>query len=115
MFPNYGPLDVLKEFFKIYSKWSWSDTPVLIEDAIDELNIHHNKDQYFKKYFFNYRTDFLKFAKVHVITPYFPCMNSTQAVTDVGLNVIKKFLNEGHEIIDRPRILFNLDAEINWE
>lgn len=77
MFPNYGPIDIIKEFFKVYSKWSWSDTPVLIEEPEEEPNIIHNKDQYFKKYFYKDRLDFLKSAKVHIITPCFPCMNTT--------------------------------------
>jgi poly(A) polymerase Pap1 len=77
MYPNLGPIDIVKKFFIIFSKWSWSDTPVLIEEALDEPNIYHNKDQYFKKYFIYVRPDFLKTAKMHIITPSFPCMNST--------------------------------------
>jgi len=42
MFPNYATIDILKQFFLIYSKWIWSEMPVLIEEAVDEPNISHN-------------------------------------------------------------------------
>jgi len=52
MYPNKCAIDILKYFFIIYSKWSWHEIPVIIEDVIDEPNIIHNKDQFNKKFLF---------------------------------------------------------------
>jgi len=49
MFPNYSPIDILIQFFTIYSKWNWHEIPIIINEVIDEPNNIHNKDQFNKK------------------------------------------------------------------
>ena len=42
----------------------------------------------------------MKLAKMHIVTPSFPCMNSSQAVNDSSLNVMKRFLQESDDLIN---------------
>ena len=51
---------------------------------------------------------------MRVITPSFPCMNSSGTVTESSLNVIKKFFKESVDIIEKSCRIFYLENLIDF-
>ncbi len=52
---------------------------------------------------------------MHIITPSFPCMNSSQAVNDSTLNVMKYFLKQSADLIELQNANPQKDYLKSWD
>lgn len=93
LYPNYTASRLLEKFFQIYDSWEWDKTPIKIKEIQEEKNNSKSIDQWNEK-------DMGK-NKMSVITPAFPCMNSSHNVTAVSLSVLKDFFREGYNMISK--------------
>ncbi len=102
MFPNYKPNRLLEKFFHYYENWDWVKIPVKIEEIIDEKHNPKHLEQWTEAQ--------MDKSLMSIITPAFPCMNSSHAVTQASLNILKNFLKEGNGIIKEikaKKVLWN--------
>ena len=91
MFPNYQPSRLVEKFFHYYESWDWQKIPVKIEEIVEEKHKPKHLEQWTE-------ADMEK-NLMSIITPAFPCMNSSHSVTHASLNVLKNMLREGNGII----------------
>jgi len=91
MFPNFLPNKLLEKFFHYYESWDWEKIPVKIEDIIEEKHKPKHLEQWTEIQ--------MEKSLMNIITPAFPCMNSSHAVIQASLNILKNFLREGNGII----------------
>lgn len=89
LYPNAAPSTLVSRFFKVYELWKWPN-PVLLCPIVDAglghkvwhpLPKHLNKDL------------------MPIITPVYPCMNSTHNVCDSTLYKLKSEFKRGHELV----------------
>eukprot|EP00698_Gefionella_okellyi_P014579 TRINITY_DN4043_c0_g1_i1.p1 TRINITY_DN4043_c0_g1~~TRINITY_DN4043_c0_g1_i1.p1 ORF type:complete len:624 (+),score=119.96 TRINITY_DN4043_c0_g1_i1:276-2147(+) len=90
LYPNAAPSVLVSRFFRVMSLWKWP-APVILK-AIDDNSLGHRV------------WDPKRFPRdglhlMPVITPAYPCMNSTHNVSKSTLRVMKEALNEGASIM----------------
>eukprot|EP01087_Luapelamoeba_hula_P004174 TRINITY_DN1411_c1_g1_i2.p1 TRINITY_DN1411_c1_g1~~TRINITY_DN1411_c1_g1_i2.p1 ORF type:complete len:851 (+),score=162.20 TRINITY_DN1411_c1_g1_i2:490-3042(+) len=91
LYPNAVPSTLVTRFFRVYEVWKWPN-PVLLT-AIDNgrlglgLQVWNPKTSYQDK-----------FHLMPIITPAYPCMNSTHNVSYSTLEILKQEFKRGKEI-----------------
>jgi poly(A) polymerase Pap1 len=73
-------------FFWCYSEWEWNKVAIKLYEIEDEPDNPINKDNWQGK-----AEDF-KNGKIFVITPSFPCMNSSHNITESSFIVLKDLI-----------------------
>lgn len=104
LFPKYKTNRLLEMFFKYYDDWEWENLPVKIEDIKDEKNNPKSPEQWTEKELESYKN------KMFVITPAFPCMNSSHNVSNASLSVIKNFFRESNQVLKEIKL-----KKKNWK
>jgi poly(A) polymerase len=111
LFPNLKPNKLVQKFFQYYSMWNWNEFPVKIE----EIKTFEHLERFNEMQWYD-PTSTIGMEKISqrkkdeytspmmVITPAFPCMNSTKKVTRTNLEVIKDQLQQGKEIVQQKPI-----------
>ncbi|CAM8924527.1 unnamed protein product [Rhodiola kirilowii] len=101
LFPNALPNMLVSRFFKVYAKWKWPN-PVLL-CAIEEGSLgfpvwdprRHPRD---------------RFHLMPIITPAYPCMNSSYNVSSSTLRIMTEELERANEICE------SMEGDtMNWE
>lgn len=100
LFPNFKPNKLLVNFFKFYSEWQWDIYQVQIAEIQYKTFIPDKQWSPEEK------------SPMMVITPAFPCMNSTYNVSASTLKVITHHLKEGWDIIFR---CMNERKPVEWK
>jgi len=100
LFPNFKPNKLLMNFFKFYSEWQWEIYQVQIAEIQYKTFMPDNQWTPDEK------------SAMMVITPAFPCMNSTYNVSSTTLKVISAHLKEGWDIIFRGT---NERKPVDWK
>jgi poly(A) polymerase len=92
LYPNAAPSTLLTRFFRIYEKWPWP-APVQLTEIVD-LPMGHRiwNPQVF-------RSD--RSHLMPIITPAYPCMNSTFNVSRSTLSIMQAEFKRGSEITQR--------------
>lgn len=94
MFPNFTPLKICERFFLVYSRWNWSN-PVTLCPIVQSSEVGLMG--------FKIWNPKINASDRHhlmpVITPAFPCMNSTYNVTETTRRVIISELARGNDIL----------------
>lgn len=73
-------------FFETYSKWDWQWVPVKLYEIEEDEDNPMNKENWLGK------QEDLEKGKMFIITPSFPCMNSSHNITESSLIVIKELI-----------------------
>lgn len=105
IYPNYNISQLICKFFRVYSIWNWK-YPVLIQN-IKKYNIEGLKN------FTIWDPEKNVKDKLHImpiITPAFPCMNSTHNVTYCTRSILIEEFKRAHSIINYMDL--NPDADI---
>lgn len=106
LYPYAAPAKLVLKFFAIFSEWDWSRAVQLcpIKEYSGEAGL-----MYF--HVWNPKVNAHdRFQNMAVITPSFPCMNSTYNVTQTTLNVLKGEFSRGHKMCNMVR-----KGEATWE
>ncbi|CDU18947.1 hypothetical protein YYC_01850 [Plasmodium yoelii 17X] len=106
IYPNYNISQLICKFFRVYSIWNWK-YPVLIQN-IKKYNIEGLKN------FTIWDPEKNVKDKLHImpiITPAFPCMNSTHNVTYCTRSILIEEFKRAHSIINYMDS--NPDADIS--
>ena len=93
MYPNAAPSTLLTKFFTVYQQWNWGKVPVLLR-PIEEGN--YNFKVWNPK--LNPRD---KQHLMPIITPSYPCMNSTFNVSKTTLKDMKSEFERGASITSK--------------
>ena len=94
MYPNYTPLKICEKFFLVYSRWNWSNPVTLCpitqssEVGLMGFKIWNPKVNASDRHHL-----------MPVITPAFPCMNSTYNVTETTRRILLSEFGRGNEIL----------------
>ncbi|XP_062186031.1 nuclear poly(A) polymerase 4-like [Phragmites australis] len=89
LYPNAAPSMLVSRFFMVFSQWKWPTTPVMLCD------IEHDAELGLPVW--DARTNPRDRSHLMaVITPSYPCMNSTYNVSQATLRVIKEQIMAGH-------------------
>eukprot|EP01090_Pellita_catalonica_P015252 TRINITY_DN408_c0_g1_i1.p1 TRINITY_DN408_c0_g1~~TRINITY_DN408_c0_g1_i1.p1 ORF type:complete len:766 (-),score=108.03 TRINITY_DN408_c0_g1_i1:21-2318(-) len=91
LYPNSAPSTLFSKFFLVYDQWKWP-APVLLT-PITEGKLHLNKKVWNPK---KYPKD--KYHLLPIITPAFPCMNSTYNVSHSTKKVLQDEFARGKRI-----------------
>lgn len=91
MFPNFQPSRLVEKFFHYYESWDWQKIPVKIEEIVEEKHKPKHLEQWTEA--------IMDKNLMSIITPAFPCMNSSHAVTLASLNILINMLREGNGVI----------------
>ncbi|SCM22544.1 poly(A) polymerase PAP, putative [Plasmodium chabaudi chabaudi] len=105
IYPNYNISQLICKFFRVYSIWNWK-YPVLIQN-IKKYNVEGLKN------FTIWDPEKNVKDKLHImpiITPAFPCMNSTHNVTYCTRSILIEEFKRAHSIISYMEL--NPDADI---
>jgi poly(A) polymerase len=86
LYPNAAPNTLIQKFFMFYMLWKWP-TPIMLTNIIqvDKLNHIQWNQQYSKDLF-------------PVITPAYPCMNSTYNVSPATKRIMESEFKRGQDI-----------------
>jgi poly(A) polymerase len=106
LFPFFKPNKLLVQFFKFYSQWNWNEYPVLIEEI--KTDHHLNRFVQEKQWSEHEKT------AMNIITPAFPCKNSSYSVSQTALNSIVYHLKEAWISINND-IEYSPNGTINWD
>ena len=87
---------LIYHFFQYYSNYDWT-VPVKIVEIKDEPNNPKNSEQWTGTPYE------MQSNKMFIITPAFPCMNSSHMVTDTSLNIMKKMFKESFNLVSNIR------------
>lgn len=98
LYPNYKPSKLLERFFMIYYKWPWDELDVKIEEMNEEKKAQTSRKSSFMKDNWQENTDK---DTMNILTPCFPCKNSSYTVTNNTLGVIKCHMNEAVIILSK--------------
>lgn len=90
LYPNLPANRLLKKFFMTYSNWVWSEWPIFIEDVKYETGVLEDLNKYQRV------GDEENVAPMRVLTPAFPCMNTTYNVSMATLAIIESQLKLAH-------------------
>ncbi|KAA8497038.1 Poly(A) polymerase [Porphyridium purpureum] len=94
LYPNAAPSTLLAKFFRVYDKWNWPNPVMLCEITRG----HHNLQ--FRVW--NPATNMSdRRHLMPVITPSYPCMNTTHNVSQSTLRVIRAEITRGHEVVQQ--------------
>ncbi|CRH00882.1 poly(A) polymerase PAP, putative [Plasmodium relictum] len=111
LYPNYNISQLICKFFRVYSIWNWK-YPVLIK-SIKKSNIEGLKNFPIWDPEKNIKD---KLHVMPIITPAFPCMNSTYNVTYCTRNILIEEFKRAHSIInymeDNPSNNTNININI---
>ncbi|EFC44986.1 predicted protein [Naegleria gruberi] len=102
MYPNAAPSTLLTKFFTVYQQWNWGKVPVLlrpIEEGTLNFKVWNPK--------LNPRD---KQHLMPIITPSYPCMNSTFNVSKTTLKDMKNEFERGASITQKAE-----NGLENWE
>jgi poly(A) polymerase len=89
LYPNASPGMLVPRFFRMFRHWEWGATPVMLR------GIEH--DAGFGLPVWDTRTNARDRAyHMAVVTPAYPCMNSTYNVSQATLRIIKEQIEAGH-------------------
>ena len=94
LYPNYSVNRLLERFFFIYSLWIWDEMPVLLENLRNNIETVPNS----KLLQFQWDEKAEK-TEMSIITPAFPCMNSSHTVSITTCQIIRKSLRKGYKAI----------------
>eukprot|EP01094_Clydonella_sp_ATCC50884_P018558 TRINITY_DN3452_c0_g1_i3.p1 TRINITY_DN3452_c0_g1~~TRINITY_DN3452_c0_g1_i3.p1 ORF type:complete len:602 (-),score=122.15 TRINITY_DN3452_c0_g1_i3:379-2184(-) len=89
LYPNAAPSTLVSRFFKVYELWKWPN-PVLLCPIVD-AGLGHKVWRPPAKHF---NKDLMP-----IITPVYPCMNSTHNVLESTLYKLKSEFKRGHELV----------------
>jgi poly(A) polymerase len=94
MYPNFTPLQICSKFFLVFSRWNWSNPvtlcPITHSNEVGLMGFKiwnpklHASDRY---------------HLMPIITPSFPCMNSTYNVTETTKRILTSEFARGHEVL----------------
>ncbi|SBS85220.1 poly(A) polymerase PAP, putative [Plasmodium ovale] len=105
LYPNYNISQLICKFFRVYSIWNWK-YPVLIQN-IKKYNIEGLKNFPIWDPEKNIKD---KLHVMPIITPAFPCMNSTHNVTYCTRSILIEEFKRAHSIIHYAEL--NPDASV---
>jgi poly(A) polymerase len=94
MYPNFTPLKICQKFFVVYSRWNWSNPVTLCpitqsaEVGLMGFKIWNPKINASDRHHL-----------MPIITPAFPCMNSTYNVTETTRRVLLSEFARGNEVL----------------
>jgi poly(A) polymerase len=105
LYPNTSPASLLRKFFLVFKTWRWPNPVMLTKphDASYGLQVWspqaHNARQV-----------------APIITPAYPAMNSTLAMSRQSLQILHEEFCRGHEIVDKlwKDHLADSAAELDW-
>jgi len=91
LFPNAVPNMLVSRFFRVYTKWRWPNPVMLcgIEEGSLGLQVWDPR---------RYPKD--RSHLMPIITPAYPCMNSSYNVSSSTLRIIMKEFHRGNEICE---------------
>lgn len=98
LYPNYSAAKLLERFFFIYSLWIWEEMPVLLEPLKTTPEIAPNP----KLLQFQWDEKGEK-TEMSIITPAFPCMNSSHTVSITSSQIIRNSFRKGYKTIKAIR------------
>ena len=94
MYPNMTPLQLCVKFFLVFARWNWSNPVTLCpitqsaEVGLMGFKVWNPKINSSDRYHL-----------MPIITPAFPCMNSTYNVTETTRRIITSELSRAHQIL----------------
>ena len=96
MYPNYTPLQISNKFFLVFSRWNWSNPVTLCPiTQSNEVGLMGFK-------IWNPRINTSdKYHLMPIITPSFPCMNSTYNVTETTKRLLISEFARGCEMLGK--------------
>ena len=97
LYPNASPSNLLRKFFTIYTKWTWPN-PVLLTKPFDAKI--QGPDYHYLQVWTN---PLGNREQMPIITPAYPCMNSSLAVNRKTLQVMHNELVKAHEVVENVR------------
>lgn len=95
LYPNASPSNLLRKFFTIYTKWTWPN-PVLLTKPFDAKI--QGPDYHFLQVWTN---PLGNREQMPIITPAYPCMNSSLSVNRKTLQVMHNELVKAHEVVEK--------------
>lgn len=102
MYPNFTPLQICAKFFLVFSRWTWTN-PVTICPIIHSTEVGLMG---FK--IWNPKLNASdRFHLMPIVTPAFPCMNSTYNVSETTKKVIVNELIRGVELLKSSGVGFD--------
>lgn len=104
LYPNACPAAILRKFFLVFKTWRWPQPLMLTKphDAGYGLQVWSQQQS--------------ARQVAPMITPAYPAMNSTLAVSRQTLQIMQDEFNRAHEIVDQLWKDFQRDPsqELNW-
>jgi len=94
LYPNASPSNLLRKFFTIYTKWTWPN-PVLLTKPFDAKI--QGPDFHLLQVWTN---PLGNREQMPIITPAYPCMNSSLSVNRKTLQVMHNELVKAHRIVE---------------
>ena len=94
LYPNFSVSRLLERFFFIYSLWIWEEMPVLIEKMW--TNTENSPNSKLLQFQWDEKAEK---TEMSIITPAFPCMNSSHTVSITTGQIIRKMLRKGYRTI----------------
>ena len=94
LYPEYAAAKLLERFFFIYSLWIWEEMPVLLEPLKNNIETAPNP----KLLQFQWDEKAEK-TEMSIITPAFPCMNSSHTVSITTSQIIRNCFRKGFKTI----------------
>ncbi|GAW81775.1 poly(A) polymerase PAP [Plasmodium gonderi] len=108
LYPNYNVSQLICKFFRVYSIWNWK-YPVLIQNIKKYNNVDGLKNFPIWDPEKNIKD---KLHVMPIITPAFPCMNSTHNVTYCTRSILIDEFKRAHAIINYMEL--NPGANVNF-
>ena len=110
LYPNASPGNLLRKFFLVFKSWRWPNPVMLCKPHDAELGLH----VWSAFHAANAR------QVAPIITPAYPAMNSTLAVSRQTLQILHEEFCRGHAVVDRiwkenlrsMEVSFNSDGEM---
>lgn len=92
LYPNYSVVNLIERFFFIYSLWIWDEMPVLLQSLCTSPDKCPNS----KLLQFQW-DEKAERTEMSIITPAFPCMNSSHTVSITTAQIIRKAFRKGYK------------------
>ncbi|CAL5362619.1 unnamed protein product [Camellia sinensis] len=106
LYPNALPNMLVSRFFRVYTQWRWPNPVMLcdIEDRSLGLQVWDPR---------RYPKD--KFHLMPIITPAYPCMNSSYNVSSSTLRIMTEEFQRGNEMCEIDVTAANIDDLRKWK
>ncbi|KAL9429351.1 hypothetical protein AB3S75_031213 [Citrus x aurantiifolia] len=103
LYPNAVPSMLVSRFFRVYTQWRWPNPVLLcaIEEGSLGLQVWDPR-----------RNPKDKYHLMPIITPAYPCMNSSYNVSTSTLRIMMDEFQRGHEICEAME---KNEADVDWD